>query len=57
VAIALSIPISDDEMAIVYHSGVGRCITAMTNGRPGVPGTPSLVANKYPRVQEDVPEA
>ena len=23
VAIALSIPISDDEMAIVYHSGVG----------------------------------
>ena len=28
-AIALSIPISDDEMAIVYHSGVGGCIAAM----------------------------
>mmetsp|Transcript_19185 Transcript_19185/g.33708 ORF Transcript_19185/g.33708 Transcript_19185/m.33708 type:complete len:91 (+) Transcript_19185:66-338(+) len=34
VAIVVSIPISDDEMAIVYHSGVGGCIAAMTNERP-----------------------
>lgn len=41
-AIALSIPISDDETVIVYYSGVGGCIAAMTNERPGVPETPSL---------------
>ena len=40
--VALSIPISDDEMAIVYHSGVGGCIDAMTNEHHGVPGTPLL---------------
>jgi len=55
VAIALSIPISDDEIAIVYHSGVGGCIAAMMNERSGVPETPSFPAKKYPRVQEDVP--
>ena len=53
--IAVSILISDDEMAIVYHSGVGGCIAAMMNERSGVPETPSFPSKKYPRVQEDVP--
>ena len=53
--IAVSILISDDEMAIVYQCGVGGCIAAMMNERSGVPETPSFPAKKYPRVQEDVP--
>ena len=55
-AITVSIPISDDEMAIVYYSTVGGCIAAMMNERSGVPGPPSLPAKRYLRVvKEDVP--
>ena len=52
IAVLTPNPNAEDEMAIVDHSGDGRCIAAVTNESPGVPKTPPLLAKIYPHDQE-----